>query len=84
MGLQYGDTVEGVIRWYDSCSGEGMISVGDVSFGFFACNVVGANSPYPFKVTNVSFKAGDKVSGWISTDPDTVRHLGLVKIKKVV
>ena len=82
MSLQYGDTVQGTIRWYDSLRGEGMIRVGDVSFSFFACNVVGANSPYPFKVTNVDFKTGDKVSGLISSDPDTVRALGLVNIRK--
>lgn len=82
MSLQYGDTVEGTIRWYDSLSGEGMIRVGDKCFGFFACNVVGANSPYPFKVTNVAFKAGDKVSGLISSDPDIVRALGLISIRK--
>jgi hypothetical protein len=80
--LQYGDTVQGTIRWYDSLSGEGVIRVGDTCFGFFACNVVGANSPYPFKVTNVSFRAGDKVTALISEDPDTVRHLGLINIQR--
>lgn len=75
----------GVIRWFDSVSGEGVVRLDDgPSIFFFACNVVGADSCYPQLVKNVSFEAGEKVTCEISNDPYMYRALGLTNVEKAV
>ena len=76
--------IKGTISWFDESSGFGTIRLASGrTIGFFSCNVLGANSSYPERVTNVQFQDGAKVSFEIPADVYTYRALGAVKVKAV-
>lgn len=76
--------VRGAIQWIDSLSGEGMMRLENgLSHYFFICNVEGANSAYPHLVSNVTLKAGDKITGIVSADAYMFRECGIYGIKKI-
>lgn len=78
-------SVKGKIRWYDKTGGIGEIRLNNtkVSVKFYACNVIGANSPYHFLVDNLELKEGDEVVARVSSDYYTFNELGLTKVRKV-
>ena len=75
------------LRWYDSLTGHGAMRLVDneVSYSFYICNFIGADSHYPHLVTNI--KADDiKADGQLfevtlDSDPDILKSCGLSNIK---
>ena len=72
-----------MVRWFDESSGSGVLRDTEtmVSYQFYSCNVLGANSMYPELVTNIQLEKGVTVFGTISDDEYLLRALGIIDIK---
>lgn len=74
------------LRWFDKLTGKGYMRLLDnnVSYPFYLCNFVGANSHYPHLVTNISLedieKQGQLFEVVLDSDPYILLSCGLSNI----
>lgn len=84
FSLDNNQQVSGTVIWFNEYSGEGQVRLeSGADILFYACNVVGADSPYPQLCTNVQYKDGDKVKAEFPADHYTGKHLGLINVEGV-
>jgi hypothetical protein len=83
-GYLGGKKLFGSVKWF-AADGTGTILCDQtgLTFHFYACNVKGANSAYADLVTNVEFKAGDRVRFEIHRDPFVSRHCGATGVESI-
>lgn len=74
------------LRWFDKLTGSGYMRLLDdnVSYPFYLCNFVGANSHYPHLVSNISLedieKQGQLFEVLLDSDPSILSSCGLSNI----